>query len=55
MMDELADKETRVARSIEMSAKLVSELKPMCQGVHMMPLGWDKHVPTILQQAGVLQ
>lgn len=55
MMEELADKETRVAKSIAMSAKLVSELKPMCQGVHMMPLGWDKHVPTILQQAGVLQ
>lgn len=54
MMDALADKETRVEKSIEMSAQLVSELKPMCQGVHMMPLGWDKHVPRILQMAGVI-
>ncbi len=53
MIEALADKETRVAKSIEMSAQLVRELKPMCQGVHMMPLGWDKHVPTILDQAGL--
>ena len=25
----------------------------LCQGVHMMPLGWDKHVPAILDAAGL--
>ena len=54
MIDELKEKETRVEKSIEMSAQLVRDLKPLCQGVHMMPLGWDKHVPAILKQAGVL-
>jgi 5,10-methylenetetrahydrofolate reductase len=53
MIEALADKETRVEKSIEMSAQLVRELKPMCQGVHMMPLGWDQYVPAILDQAGV--
>ncbi len=53
MIAELEDKETRVAKSIEMHAKLVQDLKPMCQGVHMMPLGWDKHVPAILDLAGL--
>ena len=53
MIDALADKETRVQKSIEMSANLVRELKPLCQGVHMMPLGWDKHVPPILDAAGL--
>ena len=53
MIEALADKETRVARSIEMHAELIAKLKPMCQGVHMMPLGWDKHVPAILDGAGI--
>jgi 5,10-methylenetetrahydrofolate reductase len=53
MMEELADKETRVEKSIAMSAQLCRELKPMCDGIHMMPLGWDKHVPAILDAAGI--
>ena len=53
MVEALADKETRVEKSIELSAQLVRDLTPMCQGVHMMPLGWDKHVPTILDAAGL--
>lgn len=53
MIDALADKETRLQKTIELSAQLVRELKPLCQGVHMMPLGWDKHVPPILDLAGL--
>ena len=53
MIDALADKETRVQKTIELSAQLAKELKPLCQGIHMMPLGWDKHVPAILDLAGV--
>lgn len=53
MIEALADKETRVAKSIEMHSKLIAELKPLCQGIHMMPLGWDKHVPAILDGAGI--
>ena len=53
MIEALADKETRVPKSIEMHSALIAKLKPMCQGIHMMPLGWDKHVPAILDGAGI--
>lgn len=53
MIEALADKESRVQRSIEMHAKLAADLKPLCQGIHMMPLGWDKHVPAIFDGAGI--
>lgn len=53
MIEALADKETRVEKSIEIHGKLVAELKPLCQGIHMMPLGWDKYVPRILDLAGI--
>ncbi|PIU51784.1 5,10-methylenetetrahydrofolate reductase, partial [Candidatus Desantisbacteria bacterium CG07_land_8_20_14_0_80_39_15] len=43
----------RVKTSIEISARLIKELKPLCQGVHIMPLGWGHHVPAILEAAGL--
>ncbi len=46
-------KEDRPKKSVEISARLIKEMKDMCQGVHLMPLGWDKHVPAILDAAGL--
>jgi 5,10-methylenetetrahydrofolate reductase len=28
-------------------------MKDLCQGVHLMPLGWEKHVPAVLEAAGL--
>jgi len=42
-----------VATSIEIAAALIRKLKPLCQGAHIMPLGWDKHVPAVLKAAGI--
>jgi len=53
MMEALADKETRIPKMIEIHQKLVADLKPLCQGIHMMPLGYDKYVPEILDGAGI--
>ncbi|NOX96724.1 MAG: 5,10-methylenetetrahydrofolate reductase [Nitrospirae bacterium] len=46
-------KEDRPKKSVEIAAQLIKEMKDMCQGVHLMPLGWDKHVPAILDAAGL--
>ena len=45
-------KEERPKKSIEIAARLIKKLKPLCQGVHIMPLGWDKHVPALLEKVG---
>ncbi|MDD5731153.1 MAG: methylenetetrahydrofolate reductase [Candidatus Omnitrophica bacterium] len=49
-MDEAKDKQRK---SIEIAARLIKELKPMCQGVHIMPIGWNKIVPEVLNAAGL--
>ncbi|MBU1006453.1 MAG: methylenetetrahydrofolate reductase [Candidatus Omnitrophica bacterium] len=49
-MDQAAD---RAARSIEIAARLIKELKPICDGIHIMPIGWDKKVPLVLEAAGL--
>jgi 5,10-methylenetetrahydrofolate reductase len=41
------------AKSVEIAARLIKELKPLCRGVHIMPIGWDKKVPLVLDAAGL--
>jgi 5,10-methylenetetrahydrofolate reductase len=43
----------QVKTSIEIAAELIQGLKPLCQGVHLMPLGWGHHIPTLLNAAGL--
>ena len=49
-MDKAADKPKK---SIEIAARLIKELKGLCQGAHIMPIGWDKRVPEVLDAAGL--
>jgi 5,10-methylenetetrahydrofolate reductase len=53
LIDEISSvsKENRAKKSIEIAARLIKELKPMCQGIHIMPIGWDKKVPLVLDAA----
>ncbi len=55
LIDEMESvgKEDRVKKSIEIAARLIKDLKPMCQGIHIMPIGWDKRVPLVLDAAGL--
>ncbi len=46
-------KEDRQAKTVEITAELIKELKPLCSGVHLMTLGWDHLVPPIVEQAGL--
>jgi methylenetetrahydrofolate reductase (NADPH) len=56
LIHELAgvEKERRVEKSIEIAARLTGELKGLCQGIHVMSLGWERYVPTVLEKAGLL-
>jgi len=53
IINELKASTDKAKTSIEISARLIKELKGLCQGVHIMPLGWGHHVPAILSSAGL--
>ena len=53
LIDEMASAEDRPARSVEIAAQLIREIRDLCQGVHIMPLGWEKRVPEVLEAAGL--
>jgi 5,10-methylenetetrahydrofolate reductase len=53
LIKEMEAASDKSAKSIEIAARLIKELKPLCQGMHIMPIGWDKKVPLVLDAAGI--
>lgn len=53
LIKEMEETKDKGAKSIEIAARLIKELKPLCQGIHVMPIGWDKKVPSVLEAAGL--
>jgi len=47
-----APKEDRKKVSAEIAGDLVRHMRPMCQGAHLMTLGWDDIVPEIIARSG---
>jgi 5,10-methylenetetrahydrofolate reductase len=52
-MEQAKTKEDRVKRSIEICARTIRAVHPLCQGIHLMPMGWERYVPDILELAGI--
>ncbi|MEW6143110.1 MAG: methylenetetrahydrofolate reductase [Chloroflexota bacterium] len=48
LINELDKAEHKVQKSIEIAARLINEMKGMCQGVHIMAIGLEARVPPIL-------
>ena len=53
LIERMADTEDKVKTSIEITAELIKQLRDMCQGVHIMAIGWEKKVPLVLDAAGL--
>jgi methylenetetrahydrofolate reductase (NADPH) len=53
MIDRISKAEDKTKTGIEMCGELIKSLKGLCQGVHIMAIGWEKKVPDILQAAGI--
>ncbi len=55
IIDEITEtkKEDLKKKSVEITARIIQSVKPFCQGVHIMPLGWDALIPDILEEAGL--
>jgi 5,10-methylenetetrahydrofolate reductase len=51
LIQKMAKAEDRVKTSIEIGAELIRNLKGMCRGVHIMPIGWENKVPALLDAA----
>jgi 5,10-methylenetetrahydrofolate reductase len=52
-MDQAASAGNARERGLELTARVVREMKGICQGVHVMAIGWEAEVAQILAVAGV--
>jgi 5,10-methylenetetrahydrofolate reductase len=43
----------RVAASLAIAARTIDALDGMCRGLHIMAIGWEAHIPALLDQAGI--
>ena len=53
LIKEMKETKDKAAKGVEITARIIREIKPYCQGVHIMPLGWGHLVPEIIKQAGL--
>ena len=48
-----AKRADRMKVSAEIAGQLIRDMKDMCQGAHLMPLGWTRMVKDVLEIAGL--
>lgn len=53
LIAEMEEAKDRAKTSVEIAGRLIREMKGLCQGVHIMALGWEKYVPAVLDAAGL--
>ena len=53
LIGKMTEAEDKAQTGIEIAANIIKELKGMCQGVHIMAIGWEKKVPAVLDAAGL--
>jgi 5,10-methylenetetrahydrofolate reductase len=53
LVEEMDKAEKKAAKGIEIAARLIKEMRDMCQGVHIMAIGMEDRVPAILDAAGM--
>ncbi len=54
VIGEIAQAPDKKEKCVEIAARVIRAVRPLCDGVHLMPLGWDALVPRILQESGLV-
>ncbi|MFT5391955.1 MAG: methylenetetrahydrofolate reductase (NADPH) [Gammaproteobacteria bacterium] len=51
VMQRVADAQDIEAESAAISAELIDQIRPLVQGIHLMAIGWERVIPTILERS----
>jgi 5,10-methylenetetrahydrofolate reductase len=52
-MQSVAGTDSEVHTGIEIAARTIREVRTLCAGIHLMTLGWEAHIPAILEAGGL--
>ena len=53
ILQEMDQADSAAQTSTEIAARIIKEIRPMCQGVHIMATGWESRIPQVLDAAGI--
>ncbi len=53
LIKEMEETKDKVKTGIKIAARLIRGLKDLCQGVHIMAIGWEKRIPMVLEEGGL--
>jgi 5,10-methylenetetrahydrofolate reductase len=53
LIKEMEETKDKMKTSIEIASRLITGMKDLCQGVHIMAIGWEKRIPLVLDEAGL--
>jgi 5,10-methylenetetrahydrofolate reductase len=53
IIDQLMTGVDKQKTSIEIAGHLIRTLKPYCQGIQIIPIGWENLIPSVLETAGL--
>ena len=53
LIEEIERAPSKPQKSVEIAARLISEMRGLCQGVHIMAIGWERRIPQVLDAAGL--
>lgn len=53
IIDELESADDVPSKSVEVSGRIIRDVREMCTGVHIMAIGWESRVPSIVSAAGL--
>jgi len=48
-MQSVAGTDGEIAKGIDIAARTIRDIQKLCAGIHLMALGWEAHIPAILQ------
>jgi methylenetetrahydrofolate reductase (NADPH) len=53
IIDQLMKASDKQEASIKIAGDLIRQLRPLCQGIQIIPIGWEKLVPALLDHVGL--
>ena len=53
IIDDLESSKDRVESSVKIAGRIIRDVSSLCSGVHIMAIGWESRIPSIVSEAGL--
>ena len=53
IIDGLMKASDKQRASVDIAGNLIKAIRPFCQGIHLIPLGWENQIPAVLDHGGL--